>query len=92
METRFIEGGQYVDAATYIETRGECSRLRERVVTLEAEIVELRLRLDLPKCRFCDDTGKEVVAHGISYDPCRVCGRHASACPVCGSGDWSCGH
>ena len=35
METRFIEGGEYVDRKTYIETRDENSRLRERIEELE---------------------------------------------------------
>lgn len=37
METRFIAGGEFVDKATYIETRDKLSRVRERIATLEAE-------------------------------------------------------
>jgi hypothetical protein len=35
METRFIDGGEYVDRQTYIQTRDENSALRERIAELE---------------------------------------------------------
>lgn len=35
METRFIEGGEYVDRKTYIMVRDENSQLRERIAELE---------------------------------------------------------
>ena len=37
METRFIDGGEYVDRQTYISVRDENSQLRERIAKLEAE-------------------------------------------------------
>jgi len=40
METRFIEGGEFVDKATYIETRDKLSRAIERIAELEAELKE----------------------------------------------------
>ena len=38
METRFIDGGEFVDKATYIETRDKLSRAMERIAQLEAKI------------------------------------------------------
>lgn len=39
METRFIDGGEYVDRQAYIDMRDENSRLRERITELEANSV-----------------------------------------------------
>ena len=38
METRFIDGGEFVDKATYIETRDKLSRAIERIAELEAQL------------------------------------------------------
>ena len=38
METRFIEGGEFVDKATYIETRDKLSSAIERIAKLEADL------------------------------------------------------
>ena len=37
METRFIDGGEFVDKATYIETRGGLRKALERIAKLEAD-------------------------------------------------------
>ena len=42
METRFIAGGEFVDKATYIETRDKLSRSIEHIAELEAEVARLR--------------------------------------------------
>ena len=41
METRFIDGGEYIDRKTYIETRDENSRLRERIAELQYIVDQL---------------------------------------------------
>lgn len=46
METRFIDGGAYVDRQTYIATRDENSRLQERIAELEAEVARLTVIVD----------------------------------------------
>ena len=38
METRFIDGGEFVDKATYIETRDTLSRARERIAELGRKV------------------------------------------------------
>lgn len=42
METRFIDGGEYVDRATYISARNENSQLREHIAGLEREVERLK--------------------------------------------------
>ena len=39
--TIFIDGGEYVNRAAYIEQRDEASELRERIERLQARIAEL---------------------------------------------------
>jgi hypothetical protein len=40
--TIFIDGGEYVNRAAYIEQRDEASELRERIEQLEAALREIR--------------------------------------------------
>lgn len=47
METRFIDGGEFVDKATYIETRDKLSRAIERIANLEAALTKIAHR-DVP--------------------------------------------
>ena len=74
METRFIEGGEYVDRQTYIETRDENSRLYERIARLEAQVN-----------RTCVWTES---GHGSFFPGCHDVFRHSSNdlpyCPHCG--------
>jgi hypothetical protein len=51
METIFINGGEYVDRQTYIQTRDENSALRERITELEYAIV---VNCDLVYPPWCD--------------------------------------
>lgn len=43
--TIFIDGGEYVNRAAYIEQRDEASKLRERIEQLEKVMAEQSLRL-----------------------------------------------
>ena len=38
METRFIDGGEFVDKATYIETRYKLGSAIDRIAKLEAKL------------------------------------------------------
>jgi len=59
METRFIEGGEFVDKTTYIETRDKLSRAIERITELEAICAVSLHYMENPGAF----SGEEVYAH-----------------------------
>lgn len=46
MITIFVNGGEYVDKAAYIQQRDEASRLRERCMGYEAKVAKLQAVVD----------------------------------------------